>query len=85
MENWVLPSSVVDAGFYTCGVHTWANTGSTVRIPQSVKHVWLGRFPRDGEMLFAQVDCVEMSRQHAVHALRLDRDADAPCGKRDPV
>ena len=66
-DTWIVPSSAIDAAFYTCGVHVRETLPGIAKIPKSIDRMSLGRFPRTGEQLLALATCREMSESHAVY------------------
>ncbi len=46
---WLVPATVIDAGFYVCGVYLWCFVERVVALPAGIGALRLGRLPRDNE------------------------------------
>jgi hypothetical protein len=66
-EGWTVPSCVLDAALYACGIHLWLHGQGAVSLPQSIGQLQLGRAPRDGETCYVQVVCREIAQQNATY------------------
>lgn len=49
-EGWIMPSALIDAGFYGSGVMMWVKYKGVVAIPAGIGGITLGRTPRAGEV-----------------------------------
>jgi NAD(P)-dependent dehydrogenase (short-subunit alcohol dehydrogenase family)/acyl carrier protein len=66
-RDWIVPATLVDAGFYVCGIHCWFNNQEAFSLPSSVEAVRLGRMPRDNEKCLVAFECREIQSQHAIY------------------
>lgn len=53
-EGWIMPSALLDAGFYGSGVMLWVKYQGLVAIPAGIGGITLGRPARAGETCIAQ-------------------------------
>jgi hypothetical protein len=57
VEGWNIPSNVLDAALYACGIHLWLHGDGAISLPRSIASLRLGRQPRDGETCLCRVFC----------------------------
>lgn len=66
-ETWLIPASVIDAAFYTCGIHVREYIPHVAKIPKSIHRLLLGRFPCTGEQLMAFATCRQLEEKRGVY------------------
>ena len=66
-HDWLVPSTLIDAGFYVCGVHNWFHNQQTFSLPLSLESVRLARMPRDNEPCLMAFRCRAIEGQHAIY------------------
>ncbi len=47
--DWLVPATLVDAGFYVCGVYVWYCVEAAVALPAGIGALRFGRLPRNNE------------------------------------
>jgi NAD(P)-dependent dehydrogenase (short-subunit alcohol dehydrogenase family)/acyl carrier protein len=47
--DWLVPATLIDAGFYACGVYVWFCVEQAVSLPAGIGALRVGRMPRDNE------------------------------------
>jgi hypothetical protein len=66
-RDWIVPATLLDAGFYVCGIHAWFHAGQVFSLPSSVERVQFGRMPRDNEDCLLTFECREIDPKQAVY------------------
>ncbi len=61
VEGWSIPSCVLDAAFYACGIHLWVHGGQAVSLPRAIDRLQLGRPARAGETCLVVFVCREIA------------------------
>ena len=77
-HDWLVPATLVDAGFYVCGIHTWYHLGQSFSLPASIESVRVARMPRENEACLMAFRCRQVAPPHAVYDFALfgeDREA----------
>jgi len=64
-RNWTVPSCVLDAALYACGIHLWLYGDRAISLPRSIERLELGRTPRQGEVCTVHVAAREISKDSA--------------------
>ncbi len=54
-SRWVMPSALLDACFFSCGVVLWWHLRGAVSIPDGIEAVRLGRAPAPGEVCLVHI------------------------------
>ncbi len=54
-SRWVMPSALLDACFFSCGVVLWWHLRGAVSIPDGIEAVRLGRAPQSGEVCLVHI------------------------------
>ncbi len=54
-NRWVLPSALLDACLFSCGVALWWHLRGAVSIPDGIEAIHLGRSPQPGEMCLVHI------------------------------
>jgi hypothetical protein len=65
--HWTVPSCVLDAALYACGIHLWMFGEGAVSLPRSIDRLELGRTPRIGETCVVHLNCRERSAKAAAY------------------
>jgi hypothetical protein len=63
--EWTIPSCVLDAALYACGIHLWMHGQGAISLPNSIGRLRLGRSPRDGETCLVRFVCREIANDAA--------------------
>jgi len=71
VAEWTVPSCVLDAALYTCGIHLWMHCAGAISLPKAIDHLQLGRAARDGEMCLVHFVCRELSSDTACYDFTL--------------
>lgn len=66
-DDWIIPSSAIDAAFYTCGIHVRDSIPGVAKIPKSIRSLRVGRFPRRGEQLLVFATCRELGSEYGIY------------------
>ncbi len=66
-RDWMIPATLLDAGFYVCGIHSWVHVQPVPALPLSIELVRLGRMPRDNESCLVAFTRREIQTSHAVY------------------
>ena len=66
-DGWIVPATLLDAGFYVCGIHAWFNAGQSFSLPSSIERVEFGRMPLEDESCLLAFECREIDAKHAVY------------------
>ena len=66
-REWIVPSTLLDAAFYICGIHAWVFGQPVVSLPKSIERLNLGRMPRDHEKCLVRIVCRELQPRYAVY------------------
>ena len=75
---WLVPSTLLDAAFYICGIHAWVFGQPVVSLPKSIERLSLGRTPHDHERCLVRIVCRELLARHAIYDFTVfgeDREA----------
>ncbi|MBW3541522.1 MAG: acyltransferase domain-containing protein [Planctomycetes bacterium] len=54
-RGWIMPSALLDACFFACGIVLWWKHRGVVAIPDGIEAVRLGRTPRSGEACLVHI------------------------------
>ena len=65
--GWTVPSCVLDAAFYACGIHLWVHGGQAVSLPRAIDRMQLGRPARAGETCLVYFVCREIADRSACY------------------
>ncbi len=65
--QWFIPPSVIDAAFYTCGVHVRKTKPDIAQIPKTIGRLQIGRFPHTNERLLTFATCRQLNESHAIY------------------
>jgi hypothetical protein len=65
--GWMIPSAVLDAALYACGVHLYAHGEGAISLPKAIDQLRLGRKPRTGETCLVWFVCQEITRDSACY------------------
>jgi acyl transferase domain-containing protein/acyl carrier protein/NAD(P)-dependent dehydrogenase (short-subunit alcohol dehydrogenase family) len=63
--DWTVPSCVLDAALYACGIHLWTYGERAISLPRSIERLELGRTPREGEVCVVYVKAHEIKSDSA--------------------
>jgi NAD(P)-dependent dehydrogenase (short-subunit alcohol dehydrogenase family)/acyl carrier protein len=66
-HDWTVPATLLDAGFYVCGIHVWFLANQSFSLPASLERVRFGRMPREDENCLMTFTCREMSEKQAIY------------------
>jgi hypothetical protein len=66
-RDWIVPATLLDAGFYVCGIHAWFAGGQAFSLPASLEAVRFGRMPRDNEKCLLAFTCREADLKQATY------------------
>ena len=66
-HDWIVPATLLDAGFYVCGIHAWLNAGEAFSLPASIEAVRFGRSPRENENCLLACVCRELEPKQAIY------------------
>ena len=77
-RDWLVPATLIDAGFYVCGIHTWYHAGQSFSLPSSIESVRVERMPRENEPCLMAFRCREIVAPHAVYDFVLFGEDRAP-------
>ena len=66
-HDWLVPATLIDAGFYVCGIHCYFHNEGAFSLPSSIEAVHLGRRPRDNEKCLVAFTCREIQPEHAIY------------------
>jgi acyl transferase domain-containing protein/NADP-dependent 3-hydroxy acid dehydrogenase YdfG len=69
--GWIVPSAVLDAALYACGIHLWMHGDGAVSLPRSIDQLQLGRAPRAGETCLVSFVCREIGKDSACYDFTL--------------
>jgi hypothetical protein len=65
--NWTVPSCVLDAALYACGIHLWTYGDRAISLPRSIERLELGRTPLEGEACVIHVVACEINKDSACY------------------
>jgi acyl carrier protein/NAD(P)-dependent dehydrogenase (short-subunit alcohol dehydrogenase family) len=65
--RWTIPSCVLDAAFYACGIHLWTHGQGAVSLPRAIERLRLGRTPRAGETCLVHFTCRDIATDAACY------------------
>jgi hypothetical protein len=71
VSNWTVPSCVLDAALYACGVHLWVHGQGAISLPKQIDHLQLGRAAREGETCLVSFLCREITSDAAIYDFTL--------------
>jgi NAD(P)-dependent dehydrogenase (short-subunit alcohol dehydrogenase family) len=71
VADWAVPSCVLDAALYACGIHLWTHETGAVSLPKAIDHLQLGRAARDGETCLVHFVCRDISADSACYDFTL--------------
>jgi NAD(P)-dependent dehydrogenase (short-subunit alcohol dehydrogenase family) len=66
-RDWIVPATLVDAGFYICGVHAWFHASQAFSLPAATELVRLGRMPRENESCLLAFTCRQIEPRQAIY------------------
>jgi hypothetical protein len=66
-RGWIVPATLLDAGFYVCGIHAWFAGGQAYSLPASLEAVRFGRMPSENEDCLLAFTCREVDAKHATY------------------
>jgi hypothetical protein len=66
-HDWTVPATLLDAGFYVCGIHAWFLANQSFSLPASLERVQFGRLPRDNENCLMSFSCREVNDKQAIY------------------
>jgi hypothetical protein len=55
--RWIVPSTLLDAAFYACGIHVWFHGGQAISLPRGIRELRLGRPMRSHEQCLVRFFC----------------------------
>jgi hypothetical protein len=67
VAGWVIPSAVLDAALYACGIHLWTHGQGAVSLPRAIGQLRLGRMPQAGENCLVHFTCREIAKDSACY------------------
>jgi hypothetical protein len=65
--GWTVPSCVLDAALYACGIHLWVHGQGAISLPKSIARLRIGRPPREGETCLVYFICREIAADSACY------------------
>jgi len=71
VRDWTVPSCVLDAALYACGIHLWMHETGAVSLPKEIDHLQIGRAARDGEQCLVYFVCRDISADSATYDFTL--------------
>ncbi len=66
-HDWTVPVTLLDAGFYVCGIHAWFLANQSFSLPASLERVQFGRLPREDENCLMSFTCREVNEKQAIY------------------
>jgi len=72
--DWTVPSCVLDAALFACGVHLYLHGHGAVSLPKAIDHLQFGRAARDGEQCLVHFACRELTVDSACYDFTLMGD-----------
>jgi NAD(P)-dependent dehydrogenase (short-subunit alcohol dehydrogenase family) len=76
--GWIVPSTLLDAAFYACGIHVWYHAGGAVSLPRAIDRLRLGRPLRSHEQCLVHFVCRELSGQAAAYDFTISGEDGEP-------
>jgi hypothetical protein len=65
--RWIVPATLLDAGFYVCGIHAWFNAAQAFSLPSSIERIRFGRTARENEHCLMAFECREIGPRQAIY------------------
>ena len=66
-DDWIVPSCVLDAAFYACGIHLWMHGDQAISLPRQIDQLNLGRPPQPGQICLSHFVCREIGEKSATY------------------
>jgi hypothetical protein len=66
-DGWMVPSCVLDAAFYACGIHLWMHGDQAISLPRQIDQLDLGRQPQPGQVCLSHFVCREIGEKAATY------------------
>jgi hypothetical protein len=63
--RWMVPSTLLDAAFYACGIHVWFHGGQAISLPRGLRELRLGRPMRSHERCLVRFACRTLAAENA--------------------
>jgi NAD(P)-dependent dehydrogenase (short-subunit alcohol dehydrogenase family) len=63
--KWIIPSTLLDAAFYACGIHVWFHGGQAISLPHGIRELQLGRSMHSHERCLVRFVCRRLDGESA--------------------